>query len=172
MGCGAKGGGVNLVTTVAAFSPSLRGDFFELHSSPPGDCFCTYWYLLDGEDWTKVTAPQSRARREGLLEQGQYDGYLAYVDGKVAGWCQVGARDRLPTLRKRLVLGPDPSVWAISCFFVLPAHRRKGVATAFLPHALAELSKKGVRRVEAYPRRGDALTDEDLWNGPEGMLMK
>jgi GNAT superfamily N-acetyltransferase len=161
-----------LETTVVAFSPPVKGDFFDLHSAPPGECFCSYWYLQEGEEWTKVTAAQNRARREGLLANGEYDGYLAYVGGKVAGWCQVGARDRLPNLRRRLVLGPDPNVWSISCFFVLPPYRRKGVAGRLLAHALAELKKKGVRRVEAYPRRGEALTDEDMWNGPERMLLK
>jgi GNAT superfamily N-acetyltransferase len=84
----------------------------------------------------------------------------------------VGPRDRLPNLRKRLVLAPDPAVWAISCFFVLPAQRRKGMAKKLLAHALSELKKKGIKRVEAYPRRGEALTEDDLWNGPEDMLVE
>jgi GNAT superfamily N-acetyltransferase len=159
-------------TLVVAFSAALKRDFFDLHAAPPGECFCFYWYLPEGEDWTRATAAQNRARREALLDKGQYDGYLAYLDGKVAAWCQVGPRDRLPNLRKRLVLGADSSVWSISCFFVLPPYRHKGVAARLLSHALSELKKKGVRRVEAYPRRGEALTDEDLWNGPERMLLK
>ena len=60
----------------------------------------------------------------------------------------------------------------ISCFFVLPEHRRKTVATRLLRHALAELKAKGVKRVEAYPRRGEALCPDDLWNGPEPMLVR
>jgi GNAT superfamily N-acetyltransferase len=63
-------------------------------------------------------------------------------------------------------------VWAISCFFVLPEHRRSGVATRLLQHALGELKARGVRRVEAYPRRGADLSADELWNGPEVMLAR
>lgn len=146
-------------------------DFFSLHGTPPGECFCSYWYLPEGKDWSKMTAAENRASREALLAGGQYDGYLAYLGGKVAGWCQVGPRDRLNNLRKRMVLGADGEVWAISCFYVLPDHRRKTVATRLLRFVLADLTKRGVKRVEAYPRRGEGLSADDLWNGPEPMLV-
>ncbi len=155
---------------VRKFAPALAKDFFALHSTPPGECFCAFWYLKENEDWSKKTAEENRARREELLKAGEYDGYLAYMGGKVAGWCQVGPRDRLPHLRRRMVLRPDAAVHAISCFYILPGERRQGVAAAMLAHVLAELRKKGVRRVEAFPRRGEKLTEDDMWNGPEEML--
>jgi GNAT superfamily N-acetyltransferase len=154
------------------FSPGMEGDFFGLHSTPPGECFCMYWYLPDGKDWSKVPAAENRRGREALLKQGGYDGYLAYVEGKVAAWCQVGPRDRLVHLRRRLVLKADPAVWAISCFYVLPEHRRTKVATRLLRHALAELKAQGVKRVEAYPRREEEITPDEMWNGPEPMLAR
>lgn len=157
---------------VRRFAPDLAGDFFALHSAPPAECFCAFWWLGPGEDWSKKTAQENRARREALLEAGAYDGYLAYLDGRVAGWCQVGPRDRLPQLVKKFGFAPDGGTWAISCFFVAAGSRRKGVATRLLRHVLAELRAKGVSRVEAYPRRGPGLTDDDLWNGPESMLAR
>jgi GNAT superfamily N-acetyltransferase len=156
---------------IRRFAAGMESDFFDLHGSPPGECFCMYWYLQDGRDWSRVSAAENRAGREALLARGAgHDGYLAYVDGKVAAWVQVGPRDRLPNLRKRMVVGADPTVWSISCFFVLPEHRRKTVATRLLRRALADLKAAGVKRVEAYPRRGEALTADDMWNGPESML--
>ncbi len=157
---------------VRPFGRDGKGDFFSLHSAPPGECFCAYWWQEPGDDWSKLTAADNRARREALLARGEYDGYLAYVDGQVAGWCQVGPRDRLGHLRRRFQLNEDRAVWAITCFYVLPEMRRQGVATALLEHALKALKAKGVSKVEAYPRRGAALTVDDMWNGPEAMLVR
>lgn len=158
---------------IRPFSPGMEGDFFGLHGAPPGECFCMFWYLPEGKDWSKIPAAENRAGREALIKSGGgHDGYLAYVDGKVAAWCQVVQRDKLPYLRRRFVMKADPEVWAISCFFVLPEHRRKSVATRLLRHALKELKAKGVKRVEAYPRRGQDLSTDDMWNGPEPMLAR
>lgn len=157
---------------IRPLSKQREGDFMDLHSAPPGECFCMFWYQSDGSDWSKVTPAQNREGRERLMGGGTADGFLAYVDGKVAAWCQVTPRDSLPHLRRRMVLGADPGVWAISCFYVLPDHRRQGVATHLLRHALAELKAKGAKRVEAFPRRGPDLSPDDLWNGPEPMLSR
>jgi GNAT superfamily N-acetyltransferase len=157
---------------VRPFGAKGRDDFFALHSTPPGECFCAYWWQEPGDDWSKLSAADNRLRREGLLSRGEYDGYLAYADGKVVGWCQVGPRDRLGHLRRRLKLEADPSVWAISCFYILPATRRRGVASALLAHAMQGMKAKGVTMVEAYPRRGPALGEDDMWNGPEAMLVR
>ena len=67
---------------------------------------------------------------------------------------------------------PAPRTWAITCFYVAPGSRRKGIAAHLLREVLSELKSKGARRVEAYPRRGPALNEEDLWNGPESMLVR
>ncbi len=157
---------------VRPFGSAGKEDFFALHSTPPGECFCAFWWQAPGDDWSKLTADDNRARREGLLARGEFDGYLAYADRTVVGWCQVGPRDRLGHLRRRLMLDEDRAVWAITCFYILPEMRRHGVATLLLEHALKELKAKGVSKVEAYPRRGASLTVDDMWNGPEAMLLK
>lgn len=157
---------------VRPFGPAGKEDFFALHGTPPGECFCAFWWQEPEEDWSKLTAADNRTRREGLLSRGEYDGYLAYADGKVVGWCQVGPRDRLGHLRRRLKFDLEPDVWAVSCFYILPEMRRHGVATKLLEHVLRELKSKGVRTVEAYPRRGAALAVDDMWNGPEAMLAR
>jgi len=156
------------------FDASLRKDFFDLHGAPgtPAECFCAFWWLPEGGDWSKRTADENREQREQLLDHGEYDGYIAYSGGKPVGWCQVGRRDRLPYLKKRMELEPSPEVWGITCFFILPDFRKKGVATEMLRAVLADLRSKGVRRVEAYPRREAKHDDESLWNGPEQIFTR
>ena len=116
------------------------------------------------------SADQNRELRSALLDAGEYDGYLAYVGGIPAGWCQVGQCDRLEKLVWQFQLPPDSNTWAISCFMIAPAYRRQGLAARMLAAVLADLRNQGVQRVEAYPKRGGDLDVDDLWNGPESMF--
>jgi ribosomal protein S18 acetylase RimI-like enzyme len=97
---------------------------------------------------------------------------LIYAEGQPAGWCQAGPRDRLPKLRLQYGLDPSPETWAITCFLIPPQHRRRGLASRLLDGVLADLHVRGVRRVEAYPRRGESLEAGDLWTGPEAMFRR
>jgi GNAT superfamily N-acetyltransferase len=161
-----------MTLTVKRFDPSRRADFYRLHSEANGCawCYCVAWWAPTWEGWGERTAEANRALREALLARGEYDGYLLYEDDAPVGWCQVGPRDRLEKLTRQLALPPDPETWAITCFQIAPAHRRKGLATRLLREVLRDLRGQGVRRVEAFPKRGDALDVEDLWNGPESMF--
>jgi ribosomal protein S18 acetylase RimI-like enzyme len=62
---------------------------------------------------------------------------------------------------------------AIVCFVVAPAERRRGVARALLAAALDDLARRGIRTVDAYPRRHDApgAADSDHYRGPLPMFV-
>lgn len=160
--------------TVHRFEESRRVDFFRLHSAEhdAGWCFCAAWWVPTWDGWGARTADQNRAARERLLDRGQYDGYLLYVDDAPAGWCQAGPRDRLPKLVRQFGLAPDATTWAITCFFIAPAQRGQGLARHLLAAVLDDLRDRGVRRVEAFPKRGADLDALDVWNGPEGMFRR
>ncbi len=156
------------------FDPARRADFFRLHSAAheAGWCFCAAWWVETWEGFGERRAEQNRAVREALLDRGEYDGYLLYVDGDPAGWCQAGPRDRLIKLARQFDLAPDPAVWAITCFLIAPARRGRGLAAALLDGVLADLRGRGVRRVEAFPKRGEGLAADDLWTGPESLFRR
>lgn len=97
-------------------------------------------------------------------------GYFLYVDGEPARWCQCGPRDRLAELVSQYRLDPDPAVWAITCFFVIPARRASGLAHRLLAGVVEGLRSRGVERVEAFPRRGEDLPPDDVWTGPEPLF--
>ncbi len=153
------------------FDPNRRVDFFRLHGELcNGGCYCVAWWVPTWEGWGAHAPAQNRQLRESLLAQGEYDGYLLYLGGEPVGWCQAGPRDRLTKLVHQFGLAPDPTTWAITCFLIAPGWRRRGLASALLEAVLRDLRARGVRRVEAYPKRGAALDTLDLWNGPEAML--
>jgi GNAT superfamily N-acetyltransferase len=157
---------------VHRFDAARRADFFRVHcdANESGLCFCVAWWTPTWDGWGDRTIDENRRLRESLLERGEYDGYLLYVDGAPAGWCQVGPRDRLEKLRRQFDLAPDPDTWAITCFQIAPAYRRQGHATFLFAEVLRDLTHRGARRVEAFPKRGEGLAVDDLWNGPESMF--
>lgn len=160
--------------TVRRFGPSLREDFFRLHSesNEAGWCRCVAWWVPSWEGWGDRKAEDNREVREGLLERGGYDGYLLFGGTVPIGWCQAGPRDRLEKLVRQFGLQPDTGAWAITCFLIAPRYRRLGLASRLLAGVLADLRERGARRVEAFPKRGQRLQAEDLWNGPEAMFLE
>jgi ribosomal protein S18 acetylase RimI-like enzyme len=157
---------------VRRFEAALRNDFYRLHSdaNDAGLCFCVAWWVPTWDGWGERSAAENRQLRESLCARGEYDGYLLYVDDAPAGWCQAGLRDRLAKLAQQFALAPDPATWAITCFQIAPAYRRQGLAAFLLGEVLSDLRMRGVRRVEAFPKRGADLDADDLWNGPETMF--
>lgn len=160
-------------TSVVRFEPARRADFFRLHSShnDAGWCHCVAWWVGTWDGWGERSVEDNLALRNRLLDAGEYDGYLLYVDDQPAGWCQVGPRDRLSKLAQQFHLAPDAQTWAITCFLIAPAYRRQGLAAHLLRDVLIDLRARDVQRVEAFPKRGAQLEVDDLWNGPEAMFI-
>jgi GNAT superfamily N-acetyltransferase len=160
-------------TEIVRFDASRRADFFKLHSAVNDHnwCFCAAWWVKTWEGWGQRTAEENRALRETLCDRGEYDGYLLYFDEKPIGWCQVGPRDRLGKLTEQFQLDPSPNTWAITCFLIAPAYRGQGWASHLLNEVLKDLLARGVKRVEAFPKRGVTEVAE-LWNGPESMFLR
>lgn len=154
-----------------AFSPETWPDFRRIHceANDTGWCSCVAWWVETWAEFKGRSAAENLAQREALCQAGEYDGYLLYAEGEPVAWCQAGPRDRLVKLRRQYGLEPDPDSWAISCVQVVPARRRQGLARALLERVLAELRRQGVRRVEAFPKRGAELDVLDLWRGPEAL---
>jgi GNAT superfamily N-acetyltransferase len=121
------------------------------------------------DEWGQRTAADNRQLRQELLQRGEFDGYLLYADGKAAGWCQVGKRDRLSKLSSQFNFGVAANVWALTCFQIDPELRRRGLAGEFLKSVLAELKQRGVKRVQGYPKIDPSLPAHSQWTGPLGL---
>lgn len=160
--------------TILRLDAAHAADFWRLHTTlcATGWCFCTGWWVPTWAGWGDRSAEDNRALREALFARGEYDGYLLYVDGTPAGWCQVGPRDRLAKLATQFALEPDPTTWAITCFLIQPDQRGQGLAAYLLGEVLADLRARGVARLEAFPKRGADLDALDMWNGPEAMFLR
>jgi GNAT superfamily N-acetyltransferase len=157
--------------SVRRLSPSNEEDFLSFLGDPDGRgwCFCVAWWLPTWDGFMDRTAEQNQELRCSLLDRGEHDGYLLYDGDATVGWCQVGPRDRLPNLLSKYELGPDPDVWAVTCFEIAPPHRGRGAARFLLQGVLADVAVRGAARVQAFPRPGRQESPGDAWTGPESM---
>src|SRR5206468_4301348 len=105
---------------------------------------------------------------------------LVYEGRTPVGWCQYGGQEELPridarrTYRKVAPPVADKKLWRITCFFVDPSFRGRGVAKFALRAALDSIGNKGGGVVEAYPVASPkmAAVPEWRWFGTPDMFRK
>ena len=114
-----------------------------------------------------------RERRAAVAERlrtGGTFGYLAYVDGRPAGWVNASLRSEYGLYRLVDPDGPEArSVIGISCFLIAPPFRRHGVASALLDRVIADASARGASWIEAYPRNESPASDASHFRGAVSM---
>lgn len=106
-----------------------------------------------------MPAEERKAHIRGRIDAGPPPGILCYAKGAPLAWVQVGPRHDVPQFNSpRTVSRPleegdaqDPSIWAVSCFFLLPKLRGKGMSHRLLAGAIDHARRQGVRLLEACP---------------------
>lgn len=104
------------------------------------------------------------------LRGGTTFGYLAYVDGRPAGWVNASLRSDYGLFRHADPDGPAPaSVIGVSCFVIAPPFRRHGIASALLDQVIADASGRGASWIEGYPHNKPEEGDAGHFRGPRSM---
>jgi GNAT superfamily N-acetyltransferase len=147
----------NSITVVPA-RPERWPDLEELFGGM--HCWCQYWRMSSSE-YGRLSPGEGEGdrlvqRKEALrqqLEGPAPPGMLAYLDGRIAGWCGFGPRPEMERLvRSRTIPAVDNRpVWAIVCFLVRVGYRRRGVARALLQGVIDYAREQGAPALEAYP---------------------
>lgn len=145
-----------------------------------GDAFC------DNPDWASCyclephvpATPElperpwrdSRAAVAERLRGGTTFGYLAYVDGRPAGWVNASLRSDYGLYRLVDPNGPEPrSVIGVSCFVIAPPFRKHGIASALLDRVIADASARGASWIEGYPHNTPDDSDAGRFRGPRSI---
>ena len=168
--------------TIRELSPRTLPDF-ETLAVKQGGCWCIFYQRAKplrrgttSEEWKR----RNRRDKRRLVREGRSHAILVY-DGKTAiGWCQYGDRNELPridarrTYRKAAPPVGDVKLWRITCFFVDPKYRGRGVAKYALKAALESIKEQGGGIVEAYPvvSAKMAAVPEWRWFGTLGMFRR
>ena len=119
-------------------------------------CYCMETHRTqDEEEWAQRTAADNRRDMSAMIGGGEVTALLAYVDGKPVGWCNYGETTHLHGVMLKLKLdAPEhDSVGSVACFVIAAPYRGHGIATRLLDAAIERLRSKGLRAVEAYPRK-------------------
>lgn len=115
-------------------------------------CYCQCFFEDHSKiRWSERTASENRALAEIRIKDDLMQGFMAYREGKVVGWCNASPRKLLHALDSEPILNSE-QIGTILCFLVAPAFRNQGVATALLNAACAGLKRSGLSIVEANPR--------------------
>lgn len=147
---------LEIYPATAEFWPSLE-TLFGRQGACYG-CWCSYFRIEP-----KLREFLSKEERKQLLRQtieGSFPpGLIAFDAGLPVGWVQVTPRSHVPRWNtSRTVSRPlegddpsDPSLWAISCFFVSSKARGRGLSHDLLKAAVSHARDRGARVVEACP---------------------
>jgi GNAT superfamily N-acetyltransferase len=92
---------------------------------------------------------EQRAAMVGLFETGAAYGYLAFVDGRPAGWVNAALREA-----QVYALGNDAdrTTITVSCFNMAPPYRAHGLSAELLDRVIADAPARGATRIEAHPQ--------------------
>lgn len=132
-----------------------------------GGCWCMWYHAKEARN----DPPEAkRTAKECLVREGRAHAALVFDGDVCVGWCQFGSPDEIPHIHnERAYLATDPELpdWRITCFFSGKGYRRKGVASAALKGAVAQIKKLGGGRIEGYPEdiEGRKATPAFLFNG-------
>ncbi len=113
-----------------------------------------------------------------LIGSGTLQGYLAYLDNVVVGWCNVNDKG----LYSMLNLQISPKLWedtkedtkvkSIVCFSIAPDMRRMGIATLILDKICEDAKAEGYEYIEAYPYVGEGIKVHRNYRGPVELYNK
>jgi len=152
--------------TIRKLTPALAEDYVSFFDVTPHDvdidehkCYCVTWrsddsYEGNGDHWYP-TREERRNRALQFVKNGNIQGYLAYNNDEMIGWCNANANCRgcVQYLRSFWPIDEcrvDVKVKSVFCFMIAPLWQRKGVATQLLERVCVDAAAEGFDFVEAY----------------------
>jgi GNAT superfamily N-acetyltransferase len=121
-------------------------------------CYCIYYHWdqeLEASWQLSQSAGCMRENAIRLIDKGVLQGYMAYIDDKVVGWCNANDKCGYNALIERKELWDDAEhdakVKSIVCFIIAPEMRGKGIASKLLKRVCDDAASEGYSYIESYP---------------------
>ena len=145
---------------------------FEALMGPKGGaegCWCMLWRLPPSAYRQGRGDSNRRAMLARVRDGAAAPGLIAYHDRTPVGWISVAPRAEFPRMAGSRILAPVDSrpVWSVTCFFIRPGYRGKGIASALLEGACAFAAGQGAGIIEGYPvdPLGKRYANAFAWTG-------
>lgn len=115
-------------------------------------CWCM-WFKLTRKEWEGLGRAGRKDAFRAEVASGPPPGILAYAGEAPVGWCAVAPRGTYPAIERSRVTRPvdERPAFAITCFYLAPRWRRRGLMRPLIEAALAFAKGQGAALVEAYP---------------------
>ena len=142
----------------------------------PGDprsCWCAWW-RLPASEYGRSPVADRRALMADRATRTPAPGLIAYADGVPAGWVALAPRGEYPRIPRSTVITYEdvPGCWAVTCFYVHPDHRGRGLLRPLLAGAVEHARAHGAQHLEAYPvEPGPGQSDSGLFRGPLDLFL-
>ena len=170
---------------IKKLTPDLAEDYVRFFDETPHNgnsddqkCYCVTWrsdaaFADVGDAWF-ATREERRNHAIRFVESGGIQGYLAYCDNKIVGWCNASGdcsycvsylRSFWPIEEDR----GDVRVKSVFCFMIAPEFQRTGIATKLLERVCQDAAADGFDIVEAYTAKE---FDDSSHKGPLAMYEK
>lgn len=135
-------------------------------------CYCNHFHFADPSVEDTITKEDSRSCVIDRINQGNHNGFIAYLDGHPVGWINADLKENYSRIMANEEITYDKSqkVAAIVCFVIASDHRGKGIATALLGEACEYFAKEGYDSIEAYPVLAPKNESEN-YHGPLKMYL-
>jgi len=142
---------------IKRLTPELSEDYLYFFDNTPHStnkpehrCYCVCWSSKDCEGTDFSSAVKRRDIAKEYVRDGHIQGYLAYVDNKVIGWCNANTKeDCYGCVSWKMFMKPvkedqsDIKIKSVLCFAVSPEMRGQGVATQLLKRVCEDAKEDG-----------------------------
>jgi len=132
-------------------------------------CWCALWRVSAAAFRAGKDEGNRRFMKARVCDGPRPPGLIGYAGDAPAGWISIAPRAEFPRMEKSRITAPvdDLPVWSVTCFFVAPGNRGKGIATALLEAACAFAAAHGATTVEGYPvdPLGERYANAFAWTG-------
>lgn len=175
---------------IQKLTPGIAEDYARFFDTTPHDgsaetkCYCLTWcgdnaYQNGGSHWYP-TPEERRIHAIRRIQNGDLQGYLAYKDDKIVGWCNANTKADCQGCMNYLRFDcgvplegcrEDEKVKFVFCFVIAPEMQRKGVAAQLLAHICQDAAADGFDFVEAYVNEKFVDVARDF-RGPLAMYEK
>ncbi len=159
---------------IKKLTPDKADDYIQFFDTTPHDdgiddhkCYCVCWVSDDYEGKDFSTVEKRRKQAFEYVKNGLLQGYLAYSDKKVVGWCNANKRsDCTKCVSWRYFMDyvklDELKVKSVFCFTIAEDFKRKGIATELLKRVCLDAKEEGFDVVEAYPYKKNSYQSSDF----------
>jgi len=153
---------------IRKLSPKLLNDYlyyfdnvaFTDHKEWSG-CYCVEPHLCESVETELSEGTKSSCRDTAIkfINERKLQGYLAYFEDKVVGWCNTNDKLNYEKVKARKEFltedDSDKKIKSVMCFNISKNMRGKGIATKLLERICKDATSENYDIIEAYPYSGE-----------------